>query len=131
MSVAVDGTKIWQPEAERVQNVILKLASGHAACEVCPTLEPPDHLSYLPLELFTSGQREAFEHGDDGIFAPWPEIGSRAFMRACGANPDGFTQSGDWIILRPGRYRYRVRETGGINVTMVLSEYLACEVTWE
>lgn len=30
MSVDDNGTKIWQPETERVRNVIVKLARGHA-----------------------------------------------------------------------------------------------------
>jgi hypothetical protein len=36
--------------------------------------------------------------------------------------PDG------WVIVQPGRYRYRVAQT---SVQMVLSEYLSCTVTWE
>lgn len=131
MSVALDGTKIWHPETERVRNVIVKLARGHAAYELYPKFEAPDHVSFRPVQSLTPAEADAFEQADRGEFMPLPEIGSRAFSRACGASPDSFAQSGDWIIVQPERYRYAVEETGGINVRIVLSEYLACEVTWE
>jgi hypothetical protein len=75
--------------------------------------------------------RAAFEHLAYGEPNLLPEIGSRAFLRAFGKSPDRFEQSGDWIIVQPGRYRYAVVETGGVLVRMVLSEYLAGEVRWE
>jgi hypothetical protein len=43
-------------------------------------------------------------------------------MRASGAKPDLFPQIGDWIIVQPDRYRYAVKESGGISVRIVLSE---------
>jgi hypothetical protein len=111
--------------------VIVKLARGHAAYELYPKFDEPDHVSFRPLQSLTPAEVDAFEGSDHGGFTPWPEIGSRAFSRACGASPDSFAQSGDWIIVQPERYRYTVQENGGINVRMVLSEYLACEVAWE
>ena len=131
MSIAPDGTKIWCPENERVRSVIVKLARGHAAYELYPKFDRPDHVNFLPLQLLTSDETDAFEGTDYGAFMGWPEIGSRAFLRASGAAPDSFARAGDWIIVQPERYRYAVQEIGGINVRIVLSEYLACEVTWE
>jgi len=43
-----------------------------------------------------------------GELAGWPEIGSRAFVRACGAKADEFAQVGEWVVVQPGRYRYSV-----------------------
>jgi len=111
--------------------VILKLARGHAAYELYPKFEEPDHIGILPLPTLGVRARQAFEGGDSSIFEPWPEIGSRAFMRASGGKPDPFPQIGDWIIVQPGRYRYAVKETGGVSVRIALSEYLACEVSWK
>ncbi len=121
----------WRLEPERVRNVILKLATGHAAYELLTQDEPPSHLEFIPLIVLTEQQRADFESSPRGQFAPWPEIGSRAFVRACGAKVDEFAQVGDWIVVQPGRYRYAVNETGGVLVRIVLSEYLACTVSWE
>ena len=122
----------WEPEADRVRNVILKLARGHAAYELYPKLEKPRILGFAPLQILSDDQRSAFEQvaGDDEIDL-WPEIGSRAFLRAFGKSPDRLPLSGGWVVVQPDRYRYAVVETGGVLVRMVLSEYLACEVAWE
>ena len=36
----------------------------------------------------------------------------------------------DWIVVQAGRYRYRVLDDDLTTVQVVMSEYLACEVTW-
>src|SRR5216684_7448381 len=116
MTIAPDGTKMWQPERERIRSVVLKLARGHAAYELYPKFEEPNHLQFLPLQSLTPAQRDLFEGAPPGILEPLPEIGSRAFMRAYGDLPDDFGQEGDWIVVQPQRYRYAVCETGGIRV---------------
>jgi len=97
-----------------------------------PKLEKPRILGFAPLQILSDDQRSAFEQvaGDDEIDL-WPEIGSRAFLRAFGKSPDRLPLSGGWVVVQPDRYRYAVVETGGVLVRMVLSEYLACEVAWE
>jgi hypothetical protein len=131
-SVTRDGDALlWKLETERVRKVILKLATGHAAYELFTQDQPPSHIEFSPLIVLSEQQRGDFESGPWGQFAPWPEIGSRAFVRACGAKVDEFAQFGGWVVVQPGRYRYAVNETGGVLVRIVLSEYLACEVSWE
>lgn len=122
---------IWEPEASRVRNVVLKLARGHAAYELYPKLEKPTVVSFAPLQILSDREISAFEQLADVKLDLWPEIGSRAFLRALGKSPDRFPLSGDWIVVQPDRYRYAVAETGGVIVRMVLSEYLACEVVWD
>ena len=122
---------LWKPETDRVRNVILKLARGHTAYELYPKPEDPVHVEFTPLRILSEQQRMGFEGGGSGELSSWPEIGSRAFFRAYGSEPDALTQVGDWIVVQPGRYRYAVNETGGVLVRMVLSEYLACEISWE
>ncbi len=122
---------IWEPEAGRVRNVVLKLARGHAAYELYPKLEEPTVVCFAPLQILSDGEISAFEQLADGNLDLWPEIGSRAFLRASGESPDRLPLSGDWIVVQPDRYRYAVAETGGVIVRMVLSEYLACEVAWD
>lgn len=122
---------IWQPETDRVRKIIAKLARGHAAYELYPKLEDPLAVTVSPLPLLSEQEIEAFENVTSGELEPWPEIGSRAFLRAWGKGPDRFEQLSGWIVIQPERYRYAVIENGGVLVRMVLSEYLACEVCWE
>jgi hypothetical protein len=124
-------TLLWELEADRVRNVVLKLARGHSAYELYPKFEEPVEVGFAPLQVLSAGERSAFEQLISRKLDLWPEIGSRAFLRAFGKPPDRFEQSGDWIIVQPGRYRYAIVEADGVLVRMVLSEYLACSVSFE
>ena len=126
-----EGNTIFHPEMDRVHRIVVKLARGHAAYELYPQLDEPDEVLCVPFGVMSDAQRRAFE--DDPVEGPrnWPEVGSRAFMRACNIPPDPHDQIGQWIVIQPDRYRYSVNETGGVLVRMVLSEYLACEVFWD
>jgi hypothetical protein len=121
----------WVPEADRVRNVFVKLARSHAVYELFPVFGDPDRFECAPLMLMQPQQRTEFENGPLGAYAPWPEIGSRAFYRAAGVKVDAFAQSGDWIVVQPDRYRFAVNEIGGVEVLIVLSEYLGCIVSWD
>ena len=123
------GTLIWPPEEDRVRNVIVKLARAHAAHQYSePQLDKPDQVSMVPLMVMSDEQRVAFETVPES--PGWPEIGSRAFVNLIVASDRAHPVENGRTILQPGRYRYIVAEPGGIEVRMVLSEYLACEVAW-
>ena len=124
------GNLLWQPEINRVRKVISKLAQGHVAYELYPKIEEPLEVTFAPLPTLSKEKRTAFENMTSGKLDLWPEIGSRAFLRACGKSPNRFEQSGDWVVVQPGRYRYAAVETGKDLVRIVLSEYLACKVSW-
>jgi hypothetical protein len=125
-----DGKLIWTPEIDRVRNVVVKLARGHAAYELgIPQLDPPDQVTILPLVSMADEDRVVFENAGAGEVRGWPEVGSRAFLRACGAAPYA-DQKGPWISVQPNRYRYTVDQYGGVRVQVVLAEYLACLVDW-
>jgi hypothetical protein len=127
---STNGGLVWIPEADRVRNVVMKLARGHAAYELAaPQLDEPEIIEFVPLSHLSPEQRVDFENAGAGGLRGWPEIGSRAFLRACGAPPFR-DQPGPWIIVQPGRYRYSVDEHGDITVQMVVAEYLACCVVW-
>jgi hypothetical protein len=126
----IDGGLVWTPEVGRVQSVVLKLARGHAAYELgTPQLDEPETIEFVPLSTLSPKQRADFEGVDAGGLRGWPEIGSRAFFRACGAPPFN-DQCGPWITVQPGRYRYSVDEHGGVTVRIVLADYLACRIVW-
>jgi len=123
------GNVIWDVEVDRVRRVVLKLARGHIAYELSlPKIEEPDSLGFIPLILMPEEQRRAFESPASGSLELWPEIGSRAFIRAA----KGLTKPGSeqWNEVQPGRYRYLVGQSDGDFVRFVLSEYLACHVVW-
>lgn len=124
----IAGNLIWKPEFERVRNVALKLAQGHFAYEFnVPALEQPRYVNFVPLVSLAESQRSEFETPFMGArLVGWPEIGTRAFLRAAGALPTRY--SNGWIVVQPERYRYRIGESGDIDI--VLSEYLACAVVW-
>lgn len=128
---------LWEPEVDRVRNVILKLAIGHAVYELYskyelyPKLKTPTVINFAPLQILKNEERSAFEQLGTGNSVLWPEIGSRAFLRAFGKSPDQRSLSKGWVEIQPERYRYAVAETDGVLVRIVLSEYLACEIVWD
>jgi len=122
---------LWELEIHRVRKIVLKLARGHVAYELYPKIEEPFGVAFAPLLTLSEEEQDTFKDMTSGRLNLWPEIGSRAFFRARGKSPDRFDQSGDWIVVQPGRYRYTVIETGGVLVKVALSEYLICTVSWE
>jgi len=119
---------LWQPEAHRVENVILKLARGHAAYELNePQLEKPTHILIGPLEYLSNAQRRQFESPPDtgGV---WPEVGSRALQRLLIYGSRGASEG--WVCVQRDRYRYMAVGAGDVMIRGVISEYLGFEVIW-
>jgi len=58
----------------------------------------------------------------------YPEAGSRAMQRMIISDNNMMT---DWVVVQPNLYRYLVTIRNGVNVRMVIGEYLGCEVVWE
>lgn len=128
-------------EEERIQNVMLKLARGHAAFELSQLCKrEPDHIWCGPLHLLPQKQREAFDavHFQQMV----GEIGSRGLQRMIVAQIDLQPVGGgkkmasqmlinDWVDVQDGNYRYiAIDDVGGVVIRIVISEYLACEVCW-
>ncbi len=115
----------WQPDQRRLDQVILKLAQGHAAWELTlPAMDEPESLRCFPIVLMSASQLAAFEMPPSAPLLP--ELGSRAFYDVLKSKP-GF----GWRVVQEGRYRYCVDQDEGVGVRIVLSEYLACMVTWQ
>ena len=120
-----NGRIAFAVETDRIRNVVLKLARGHAAYELNePHVEEPLGLSFVPFELMDPEVRMTFESPPRPLI--WPEVGSRAMQRLAVSFPAG----SDWIVAQPGRYRYLAAAGESVVVRLVLSEYLACEVVW-
>jgi hypothetical protein len=135
-----DGNSYYSVDANRVKNVILKLARGHAAFELSALCrEDPTHLAWAPLIVMNAEEREVFEAPH--IPRLFPEVGSRGLQRTVITqfvvkSVDGEASvinllMNDWIEVQEGRYRYLAYETPEtLNVKFVIGEYLACEVVW-
>jgi hypothetical protein len=126
-SITESGETWFALEQNRVGNVVLKLARGHAAYELSePQYEKPAHVMITPLHLLTPTARDHFE--TPPATSVWPEVGSRAMQRMAVA----FSVPGisPWVSVQVDRYRYLAVAEDTILIRVVVSEYLACEVIW-
>lgn len=139
---SADGDQImFAVESERIRNVLLKLAKGHAMFELSWFAEhDPASCWWAPIHLLDEVSRATFE----GVSSPvlFGEIGSRAYqrmmvMQMALRGPDGEERVAsfpinDWIDVQEGRYRYIATDQDGVvRVRIVIGEYLACEFVWE
>jgi hypothetical protein len=127
-------------EPDRIKNVVLKLARGHAAFELSqPCRQEPTALWWHPLHLMTEEQRNSYDASH--VVQMLGEIGSRNSQRllvthlglepASGEKKTLSLLINDWVDVQEGCYRYLAIDDGGeIKIKMVIGEYLACEVTW-
>lgn len=136
----IDGEVVFTAEEARVENVIRKLAKGHAAFELSLAFpREPSSLIWWPMSFMTEEQREAFNACHfTHLFG---EVGSRGMQRLLVTqvvlkSPAGQLSSldlivNDWIDVQEGRYRYHaIDDSGGVKIKIVLSEFIACEVFW-
>ena len=136
----VNGQIAFVPEIERINNVMLKLAKGHAAFELsqCCRTEP-DHFWCGPLNALSQETQEAFNavHFQQ-IFG---EVGSRNLQRLLVTQltfPFGTNEQqnmgmliNDWIDVQDDLYRYiAIDDMGYLIIRIVIGEYFACEVGW-
>ena len=120
---------VFMPEMERVENVVLKNARGHALYELDRTVfSEPNYVSCAPLQGLSREQRTRFEEGILG----WAEIGTRMFMRQCYSSDQSQSDMlGPWVIVQEDVYRFLASDNGdGLLVQSVIGEYLATEVRW-
>jgi hypothetical protein len=103
------GIVLWRPDTERVKNVLLKLARGHATFENAESYrEEPITLCSMPLPLMPADQRTVFE--DPPPCDVWPEIGTRAFGRM--------------VVLGTGRIRCQPNRLGDFGISPLRSRRL-------
>lgn len=136
----MNGQIAFVPEIERINNVMLKLARGHAAFELSqPCRTEPDHFWWGPLLSLPKECREAFDSVHfQQLFG---EVGSRNMQRFLVTQITRLAENGeqqniemiinDWIDVQDGRYRFlAIDEMGQIVIRIVIAEYFACEVAW-
>jgi hypothetical protein len=135
-----DGQVQFSVEENRVRNVLLKLARGHAVFELSSTCkESPLSFWWSPLELMENDHREVFE--DIQVVQMFSEVGSRNLQRLFVTQVTTQTVAGetlvqnllinDWIEVQANRYRYHAMDDGSTKIIkIVIGEYLACEAKW-
>jgi hypothetical protein len=124
-----DGRVYFKVEEDRLKNVVVKLAKGHAKYEnSAPQFDEPSSISIRILDSMRKEEIESF-------FSPTflkktPEVGSRALSKIVLSNySDPQLQ---WEMVQDGRYMYSVSiRTGALVVRIAIWEYLAVEVIWE
>lgn len=137
----IDGQVAFLPEMERVKNVMLKLARGHAGYELSQTCRSePDHYWCGPLYSLSQETRENFDSVH--FQQSFGEVGSRnmqrlIFLQISFQNKvdeqgnEGFLIN-DWIDVQEGLYRFiAIDDMGTVVIRIVIGEYFACEVAWE
>jgi len=136
----IPGRIVFKAEDNRVKNVMLKLARGHAAFELSQIRrQDPDHFWCGPLETLSAEARESFDAVHFQQFLG--EIGSRNIQRmfVIQLKPHAVIneKSGlgmlvnDWVEVQEGCYRYlAIDDLGIIVIRIVIAEYMACEVGW-
>jgi hypothetical protein len=130
-----NGHPVFDVEQDRLRNVVMKLARGHAAYELNDPKhgEDPDHFWVRPLTAMTPAQRDEFEdHADPNNIQMglWPEVGSRMMNRLLIVDNSAVFEEG-WLTVQEGRYRYKLNWHAGLDVRIVIREFLACQVVWE
>lgn len=127
-------------EEDRIRNVILKLARGHAAFELSQLCRhDPDHFWCGPLEAL---KEDVGSFGEAHVQELFGEIGSRNMQRMYMTEVKLQSEFGqdvvlrvlvnDWIEVQEGFYRYlAIDDIGCIIIRIVIFEYLACEIVWK
>jgi hypothetical protein len=136
----VDGNVVFVAEEARVHNVLLKLARGHAAFELSLSFRrEPTLLMWWPMSMMTEEQRDSYD--TPHVTELFGEVGSRGMQRLLVTQVTLESEAGessglnlvinDWVDVQEGRYRYlAIDDHCGVKIKIVLSEFLACEVSW-
>lgn len=137
----IEGQTAFAPEWNCVNNVMLKLARGHAAFELSQMCQSePYHFWCGPLLTLPDDIREEFDQ--PYIQEMFGEVGSRNMQRLLmfqfeTNSKDAVQQHGgmvmnDWIDVQDNLYRYlAIDDAGSVVIRIVIAEYLACEVEWK
>lgn len=125
--IVKNGQTYFSAEEKRIENVILKLARGHATYENSELqLKKPVSISIRPITLTSEDEQiEYFSH-DEGLL---PEVGSRALQRLLISDE---TVVNNWVIVQENKYQYSINQGKyGLVIKFLIWNYLACEVIWE
>jgi hypothetical protein len=140
ISIKEDQTHL-SVEVERMKNVILKLARGHAAFELSRICrEEPSSFWWCSLVLLSKSEQDDFDASH--VVGMLAEIGSRNIQRFLvtqfvfhplnGGKPETHNVViNDWVNVQEDGYRYlAIDDNEEIRIKIVIGEYLASEIVW-
>jgi hypothetical protein len=76
----------------------------------------------------SEAQRDEFESPSPLGRSIWPEVGSRALQRLVTEKNDLYD---GWLEIQRRGYRFQASVPNGIEIRIVIQEYLAVLVRWE
>ncbi len=124
----IEGNIYFKTEGNRIKNVILKLAKGHAKYENNESqLEDPISFWIKPIISMSKRENDSFFGTNEQIL--FPEVGSRALQRVLITNE--LNANSYWITVQANNYSYSVsHDVIGLTIRIVICKYLASEVIW-
>lgn len=126
--VEIEGQVSFNIEVNRMKNVLIKLAKGHAKYENSEAvLEEPTSIGFKTVPTMTQNEIDTFLA--DTKLTKSPEVGSRAMQNfLIYSNNNTYSH---WTIVQPEIYNYCVSVTPvRLSVKIILWNYLAVEVIW-
>jgi len=123
-----NGNVSFEIDLERLKNVILKLAKGHAKYENSePMLDNPKHFRFKTLSAMSQDEIDRFLADTELIKSP--EVGSRAMQNMSINNNSNILSH--WSIVQTHNYSYCVTNTlDSLSVRIIIGDYLATEIIW-
>jgi len=125
--VKEDTGTYFKVEQKRIENVLLKLAKGHAQFDASsPLLGTPTYLVYKPIHTMTQEENDRFFSGP--IIEKYPEVGSRMFLKIAQDN----TPYATWEVVQDSVYAYLITsQMGRLSVRLIIADFLAAEIIWD
>jgi len=128
-----NGMPVWGVEQERMRNVVLKLARGHAAYELNdPRTEEPDVCCVRPIPTMTRAEFDRFEdRPDPGTIelGVWPEVGSRMMSRLLIVENEVYDEG--WLVVQEGALQVQAELARRSRRAHRHPRIPACQVVWE
>lgn len=117
---------VFEPEHERLESVVTKLAQGHALYELHePCLRRPAVVRITPYPLMSDTERLIFERPSPAPL--FPEVGSRSMQRFLVSEG---ALCAPWVEVQRGTYRYHASPDDTVSIRIVIQDYLACYIHW-
>lgn len=139
---SIDGVTQFAVEPDRVKNVVMKLARGHAAFELSQIRrDEPTSFWCRPKQTMSKEEWDDFDASH--VTELFGEVGSRGLQRLMVTqvnliNPQTGEEEtmglliNDWVEVQDDCYRYlAIDDQDGVKIKIVIAEYLACEISWE
>jgi hypothetical protein len=136
--IELDGKNVFKLEIERANNVLLKLARGHAAYELNRSYRAkPNHFWCSPLSELSPESREIFNsvHFQEMIGEDESRSMQRLFLMqmTCqmenGQHQNTNLLINDWVDVQGHLYRYiAIEDMGLLIIRIVIAEYFAWEL---